>query len=69
MKKFGTFGKVLAGLVIVLVIAIFTKTYWGRAAWIGIEWICDSLDVTPPDALKTILDVENAHGKQGSGTK
>lgn len=65
MKKFGTFGKVLAGLVVVLVIAIFTKTYWGRAAWIAIAWICDSLNVDAPVALQTLLDVDNAHGTQG----
>lgn len=67
MKKMGTFGKILAGLVVVLVIAIFTKTYWGQAAWAGIEWICDSLGVPAPTGIQNILDKENARGTNEPG--
>jgi galactitol-specific phosphotransferase system IIC component len=57
MKKFYTFGKVLGFLIVIIVIALFTRKYWGKAVGSAIRWICASLGVnTLPTALLDLLE-------------
>jgi hypothetical protein len=68
MKKFGTFGKVLAGLTITIVICIATRNLWGHAAAAGITWICQEIGVNPPQALINLIDQDALGSTMNPGT-
>jgi hypothetical protein len=67
MKKFGTFGKVLAGLTVTIVICIATRRLWGRAAGAGIRWICQSIGVPAPEQLLGLIEVNDLGSTQENG--
>lgn len=56
MKQFKKFAAALIAVVVILVIGLFTKRYWGPVAWYFVAWICSSVGVTAPSGLKSLLD-------------
>lgn len=59
MKNFKKFAVALVVIVLVLFIGLAFRKYWGPLAYSFVEWICTRFGVTPPEALKNILNVNN----------